>query len=200
MRHARSSLRVSRAVPSLLVALLLAACANRVPTATASWPGPGAEPLQVDGVPNLFRLSDNLYRSAQPTAHGMQQLQALGIKTVVNLRTFHSDRDELAATGLGYEHIHTQAWRIEGQDAVRFLEIVTDPTKAPVLVHCQHGADRTGAMCALYRIAVQGWSKSAALAEMTDGGFGFHAIWQNLPKWIDRADVEGIAAAAGLDR
>ena len=29
----------------------------------------------------------------------------------------------------------------------------------PGLVHCMHGADRTGTLRAPYRIAVQGWSK-----------------------------------------
>lgn len=195
------ALRISRSVPSLFAALFAAACATRSGgDAQQIAPELRAVPLQIDGVPNLFRVSDGLYRSAQPTAPGMQNLRSLGIKTVVNLRSFHSDRDELGDTGLGYEHIHMQAWRAETEDAVRFLRIVTDPARTPVLVHCQHGADRTGLMCALYRIVVQGWSKEAAIAEMTDGGFGFHAIWQNLAGWIEQLDAEAIANAAGLPR
>ena len=42
------------------------------------------------------------------------------------------------------------------KDVVRFLKIVTDPESGSVLVHCLHGADRTGTMCALYRVAVEG--------------------------------------------
>jgi protein tyrosine/serine phosphatase len=49
------------------------------------------------------------------------------------------------------------------RDVVKFLQIVTDPEKVPVFVHCQHGADRTGVMAASYRIIVQGWSKDQAL-------------------------------------
>ena len=30
-----------------------------------------------------------------------------------------------------------------------FLSIVDDTNAVPVLVHCQHGADRTGTMCAM---------------------------------------------------
>ena len=62
----------------------------------------------------------------------------------------------------------------------------------PVLVHCQHGADRTGTMCAVYRIAVDGWTKKEAIREMRDGGFNFHEVWQNLPRWIEDLDVESI--------
>ena len=53
-------------------------------------------------------------------------------------------------------------------------------------------------MCALYRIAVQGWSKGAAIREMIDGGFGFHEIFDNLPKWIQEMDIESLKKDAGI--
>jgi protein tyrosine phosphatase (PTP) superfamily phosphohydrolase (DUF442 family) len=164
------------------------------PNRPAHW----AERIQLQGVPNLHRVSDTLYRSAQPSAEGMKNLKAMGIETVVNLRSFHSDRDKIKGTGLAYEHIYMKAWHPEEEDAVRFLQIVTNPKRAPVLVHCQHGADRTGAMCAIYRVAVQGWSKEEALKEMTEGGFGFHEIWEDLIRWIDALDFEGIKKRAGM--
>ncbi|HPG00802.1 MAG TPA: dual specificity protein phosphatase family protein [Kiritimatiellia bacterium] len=148
-----------------------------------------ATPITLEGVPNLHKVSDTLYRSAQPTDIGMQELKSYGIKTVINLRAFHSDRDILGQTGLAYEHIDMTAWHPEREDVVRFLRLVTDPARAPVLVHCQHGADRTGTMCALYRIVVQGWTKEDAIREMTQGGFGFHEVWSNLPAWIDELDI-----------
>jgi hypothetical protein len=45
-------------------------------------------------------------------------------------------------------------------------------------------------MCAIYRIVVQKWTKQEAIREMTEGGFGFHEVWSNLPAWIDELDVE----------
>jgi protein tyrosine phosphatase len=75
---------------------------------------------------------------------------------------------------------------------------VTDPKRVPVLVHCQHGADRTGTMCALYRIAVQGWSKEEALREMQAGGFGFHGVWQDLVRFVDKLDIKRIQQKAGI--
>ena len=159
----------------------------------ASW----AQPVVKAGIPNLFKVSDTLYRSAQPTDEGLRNLQELGIVTVVNLRAFHSDRDELDPD-LGYEHIHMKSWHPEREDAVTFLRIVTDPTRAPVLLHCQHGADRTGAMIAIYRIAVQGWSKDDAIREMKDGGYGFHKVWGNLTEWLQDLDVESLREEAGI--
>lgn len=157
-----------------------------------------AQPVNVAGMPNFFKVSDALYRSAQPSAEGMKGLKAMGVETVVNLRSFHSDRDEIGDTGLAYEHIYMKAWHPEEEDIVRFLQIVSNPKRQPVLVHCQHGADRTGTMVAIYRMAVEGWTADEAIAEMKDGGYGFHSIWKNLEPWIRALDLDDLKKKAGL--
>jgi len=160
-----------------------------------------AERIELPGLPNLHKVSDDLYRGAQPSAEGMRQLEKIGIKTVVNLRSSHSDRDELQGTGLAYEHIEMTAWgKPENEDVLRFLQIVSDGNSLPVFVHCQHGADRTGTVCAVYRIAVQGWNKDEAIEEMTKGGFGFHSIWQNLPDYVRNLNVQNIKHKAGINQ
>ena len=47
-------------------------------------------------------------------------------------------------------------------------------------------------------MAVQGWSKDEANKEMTDGGFGFYAIWQNLVTYLRKLDIERLRRQAGL--
>ena len=76
-------LRILRVMPCVLTIALLGASASR----PADW----AQPLLVDGVPNLHKVTDRLYRSAQPTAAGMRRLEAMGIRTVINLRAFQAD-------------------------------------------------------------------------------------------------------------
>jgi len=161
-------------------------------------PATWAHRLDLPGVPNFHKLSDELYRGAQPTAEGMEQLEKLGINTVVNLRSFHSDRDEIGDTGLAYEHIQMTTWDPDTEEVVRFLKIITDSNRTPVFVHCQRGADRTGMMCAIYRVAVQGWSKSEAIEEMTKGGFGFFRGWQELVDHVLKLDVDDIKRRAAL--
>ena len=190
--------KMKRIAIASILALVLLSCLGGAQTSSPDRPAHWAGPIQLEGVPNLHRVSDTLYRSAQPTAEGMGNLKAMGIKTIVNLRSFHSDRERIKGTGLAYEHIYMKAWHPEEEDVVRFLQIVTNPKRTPVLVHCQHGADRTGAMCAIYRVAVQGWSKEEALKEMTEGGFGFHEIWEDLIWWIDALGLEGIKKRAGM--
>jgi len=172
------------------------ACTKQTPALIGSArPASWAQPLGVEGVPNLHRVSPGLYRSAQPTAEGLKRMETMGVKTVVSLRAFHSDREMLSGTSMKYERISVKSWHIEKEDALRFLKIVTDPANQPVLVHCLHGADRTGTMCAVYRMAVEGWSKEDAIKELTDGGYGFHEVWENMKKWLDTVNVEELRLA-----
>ena len=144
-----------------------------------------AQKLELPGLPNL-------YRGAQPTAEGMKELEKLGIKTVVNLRYLHSDRDEMEDVNLAYKHIRMTTMNPDMDDIVRFLNIVTDSNNTPVFVHCKYGADRTGTVCAIYRVIIQGWSREDAVEEMTQGGFGFHTIWDNLADYIRELNIDEI--------
>ncbi|GAK57938.1 protein tyrosine/serine phosphatase [Candidatus Vecturithrix granuli] len=158
-----------------------------------------AVPIEKPGLPNLHKVSEDLYRGAQPTTQGFQELHKMGMKTVVNLRSRHSDQDKLGNIDLTYIEIPMNAWHPEDEDVVKFLQVTTDPEKVPVFVHCQHGADRTGVIVASYRVIVQGWSKDEAIAEMMEGDFGFHAVWINLPRFIRNLNVEKVRKDLGLD-
>jgi len=163
-----------------------------------------ATPLQRPGLPNFFRVSDGLYRGAQPESEGFVELKKLGVKTIVNLRSAHSDHGLIREAGLAddafaYEDIPMVAWHPEREDVVRFVRLVSDPKRAPIFVHCQHGADRTGLMIAIYRMVVQGWSRQDAIRELREGGYGFHEIWQGIIEFLEKLDVEQVRreAAAG---
>lgn len=53
----------------------------------------------------------------------------------------------------------------------RFIAIVADPARRPVLVHCEQGWHRTGVLCAAYRLALCGWTLERALTELEACGF-----------------------------
>lgn len=163
------------------------------PSATerATW----AQPIPTEGIPNLCKVDADLYRGGQPKGEGYGELAAMGIKTVVNLRTTGTGRGETVDVGLAYERIWFRPWHPEDEDVIRFLRIATDPRRTPVFVHCQRGADRTSVMCAAYRIVVCGWSKDEAIREVTEGPFGFYFIWWNLMDYIRDLDVPKIEQA-----
>jgi len=154
-----------------------------------------AEPMELAGLPNLHKVSDDLYRGAEPTPEGIQQLKKLGIRTVIDLRSSGAP-DDLRGTGMTYVRIPSTAWQPEDKDVVQFLRIIMDEDRTPVFVHCHRGADRTGMMTAIYRVAVQGWTKEQAIAEMTQGGFGFYSGWQNLVRYIRDLDIERLKQSA----
>src|SRR5690349_11387751 len=76
------------------------------PPRDARW----AEPITLEGVNNLYRISPMLYRSEQPSALGFKNLEKLGIRTVINLRWFNDDDKEAAGTLLRTERVKILTW------------------------------------------------------------------------------------------
>jgi protein tyrosine phosphatase (PTP) superfamily phosphohydrolase (DUF442 family) len=182
----------------LLVGLVLPLAGRAVePT---SRPATWATKVDRPGLPNLYKINDGLYRGAQPTPDGIKELEKLGVKTIVGLRAEHSDKTILGDSKLVFIDIPMHAWNVGDKQILEFLKIATDKASQPVFVHCLHGADRTGTMCAAYRVVVDGWTKQQAIDEMTNGGFNFHPIWTNLPKLIENLDVEKMRSKVGLKR
>jgi tyrosine-protein phosphatase SIW14 len=192
--HTLLSLALAAAIPAAA-----AGAAGDYPTSAALGSKPGAAVTSptlavprtdIPGVGNFARISDTLFRGAQPTAEGFRELKKMGIKTVVNLRSYHSDRDELKGTGLQYAHIYSQAWDPDDDDILAFLKIVEDPANQPVFVHCMHGADRTGWVVAVYRIIEQGWSVDDAWREMQN--FGHHEVFKGLERYLRKMKPDDI--------
>lgn len=189
-RSPRPALR-ARVTVGLALLVLLAAPApaqEPAPARPATW----AQPWTVVGAPNLHRIDDHLYRSAQPTARGMRNLEQAGLRKVINLRSNHSDSGAILGTRLGLEEVPMVAWSVNEEAVVRVLRVLSDPSQGPFLVHCQHGADRTGLVAAMYRMVLQGWSREEAMREMTEGGFGYHSMWTNLLTYLRTVDVDRI--------
>ncbi len=166
--------------------------ANAAVERPAHW----AEPLPQHGIENLHRITPTLFRSAQPRAEAVESLRALGVRTIVSLRAFNKDDDEFRGTGMRLVRVPINTWHIRDRHIVRALtELRAAERDGPVLLHCMHGADRTGVVSALYRMSLQGWNKDAARQEMLHGGFGYHTMWRNIPGYLAEVDPAAIAAA-----
>jgi len=154
-----------------------------------------AAPISLDGVPNLHQITPTLYRSEQPTPLGFQNLEKLGIRTVINLRAFSNDDDEVRGTALRTERVKILTWNVDDAQVIEVMRMLRDTGNGPFLIHCKHGADRTGLMSAMYRVLEQGWTVDDALAELTGGGYGYHAMWKNILRYVRSADVDKLRAA-----
>jgi len=151
-------------------------------------PADWARPVLSGQLDNWYQVDQRLYRSAQPDDEGMAEAAVMGIRRILDLREYHSDDDEAKGTGLQLYRVPMNAGNIRDEDVIRALKIIT-ASDEPILVHCWHGSDRTGTIVAMYRILVQGWSREAALDELVSGGYGYHAIYGNIPEYIRGADL-----------
>ena len=182
--------------------LLLCLLASGLPIACSSAPTDNgskavqserwATPVKHDA--NLYRIDDKLYRSEQPVAEDGEAIVKLGIQSVINLRFFdRNDDDYLKAYGLTLLNRPLLSWSIKPKEIAEILYLIEKQQQnGAVLIHCYHGADRTGLIAGMYRIIYQGWPVEEAKAEMQHGPYGYHSIWKNIAKLFTEEKVKQV--------
>lgn len=142
----------------------------------------------VKGVPNFGRVSDALFRGAQPSEAGFSSLKAMGVSVVVNFRDdgeAAAEKREVEALGMKYVAIPWSG-HDDPSDAqvAQFLGLVSGNPNTKIFVHCRAGADRTGTMVAAYRIAMEHRSVAQAVEEMH--AFHYHHLFlPQLKRYIE---------------
>ncbi|MGV3631089.1 MAG: dual specificity protein phosphatase family protein [Bacteroidota bacterium] len=140
---------------------------------------------------NLYKVNDSIYRGEQPGSIGMKSLQQLGVKSVLSLRSFATDRSEIKNSGIKRYQERVNTWVMSEGELIEALELLIRSEK-PVYIHCKHGSDRTGTIIAAYRIVFENWSKEAAIEEMLQAQYGFHPCFQNLLYLLEHLDVDRV--------
>lgn len=139
---------------------------------------------------NYHKVSDDLYRSAQPNRKEMHLLELKGFKTVINLRNVLDDHSEIKKTGMSEIHLPMRAKKVGYDDILNTMRVIRDAQK-PVLIHCRRGSDRTGCMVAFYRMVFQSWSKEEALEEFRNEEYGYYEqLFPNLIELVEAIDPE----------
>lgn len=137
--------------------------------------------LQLRGIPNAGKITDVLYRGAQPREVGLSELKLLGIATIVDLRSEDPEkiaweRKHAESLGMRFVHIPVDGWSPPTDEQVlEFLSLLRDNPGQKIFVHCHFGDDRTGVFVATYRMALQKWPMEQAVKEMYF--FGFNGFW-----------------------
>jgi protein tyrosine/serine phosphatase len=129
-------------------------------------------------IENFGKVNDHFYRGGQPKGRNYEQLAALGIKTIVDLREDAMDdaRSATERAGMRYINLPMKEKSYPQPDtATRFLQIVNDEANWPVFIHCAGGRHRTGVMTAVYRMSVEGWGIDRAYQEMKR--YDFSTSW-----------------------
>lgn len=106
-------------------------------------------------IANLAQPGEGIYSGGQPTAEAAtwQQLRALGVTTVINLRTEAEmagidEREQVADAGLTYVSIPVAGAGDVNQQNADLLRRIIEQTNGSVLVHCASG-NRVGALLAI---------------------------------------------------
>ncbi|MGH9855464.1 MAG: fused DSP-PTPase phosphatase/NAD kinase-like protein [Blastocatellia bacterium] len=129
-------------------------------------------------VENFGKVTEFLYRGAQPKGVEYNQLATIGVKTIVDLRDDPKDYAKISAeqAGLKYVNLPMSDKEYPPPDAAsKFLTLVNNKENWPVYVHCAGGRHRTGAMTAVFRMTIQGWDINRAYEEMKD--YDFYTRW-----------------------
>jgi tyrosine-protein phosphatase SIW14 len=133
--------------------------------------------MQLDkkNLPNFAIVEPGILRGAAPTAEGLKKLKEQGVKTIIDLRIEKKGQAEeeaaVKALGLNRVRIPMGAEAPTQKQVAQFLALLKKAKGEPVFVHCQHGADRTGAMVGIWRVTHNNWGFSQTYAEMRKFGF-----------------------------
>jgi len=187
----------------LVLALMLALPAGARPGYAEA--RPGIVDLSSIRIDNFGRIDPNYYRGAQPAGRDYADLAALGVKTLINLTSDDADMHEPAmADQAGLQYVQIPMTTHEPptpEKLAQFLQIVTDPARQPVYVHCVGGRHRTGVMTAAYRMTQDGWTADQAFNEMKHYKFGadfLHAEFKTFVYGYHPAAVHTASAAGSV--
>ncbi len=145
--------------------------------------------------PNNFRelktsegRSQGLYAGGHPHKEGVAYLADKGVHTDLSLQTaeelafwdhevdwgafFHFESSEhKSVTDRGMEYIR-KSWLASQVKDMAYVDdvlaIMADHSKRPLYLHCEYGADRTGAVIAMHRVVNEGWDGAEAFHEWRD--------------------------------
>ncbi|HEU4768181.1 MAG TPA: tyrosine-protein phosphatase [Pyrinomonadaceae bacterium] len=129
-------------------------------------------------IKNFGQMDDRFFRGGQPKVKEYQELAALGVKTVIDLRNDPKDYGKEVAESLGMRYVNIPMSDKDyppAEKIAEFLKLIDNPETGKFYVHCAGGRHRTGVIGAVYRFNHYGWDFEKVYAEMKK--YDFYTRW-----------------------
>jgi|SRR5208282_3735745 len=136
-----------------------------------------------ESIYNWHRLDARITTSGQPTEAQLAEIQALGVRHIVNLglhtheKALPDEPGSVSRLGMAYIHIPVDFQNPTEEDFQRFCAVMDELKAVPVHVHCIANA-RVSAFFYRHRRDVLGLDEAQARAEM-------EAVWQPKGVWAE---------------
>lgn len=124
---------------------------------------------------NFRVVTADLYRSGQlRSTEWAESLEEHGYRSVLNLRGgkpgdswYDVEQQFSAEHGLTHYDFPLSANREPSLDDMARLVAIMRAAPKPLLIHCKDGADRSGLVAGLYRVAIEGTSPDTARGQLS---------------------------------
>jgi protein tyrosine phosphatase (PTP) superfamily phosphohydrolase (DUF442 family) len=127
---------------------------------------PPVEPLNFEGLLNVFHLSGQIISGSEPNGDAaFAKLVEMGVRTIVSVDGKAPEAERAAALGMRYVHIPIQYSDISTDEMLRLSKTFRE-LDGPFYVHCFHGRHRGPAGAEVGRLVLDGIARNEAIAEM----------------------------------
>jgi protein tyrosine/serine phosphatase len=123
---------------------------------------------------NRHRVSETVWRAAQPAPAHLRRLKAEGIRTIVNLRgrrdtcgTYILERQACEALGLALIDFPIRSRAPLDRPTLHAAGELFERVERPMLFHCKSGADRAGFFATLYLFLAEGVPLRTAMGQLS---------------------------------
>lgn len=131
-------------------------------------------PLLADSPLLTYQVTDRVVLAGQPEPDDWARLARHGVALIINVRSdpqrAAAQAQSAAAAGLAYVHLNVPAYELETEHVAAFEQALQQADAGTIVVHCRT-ASRVALLWLLRRMLHDGWSQTAAEAELAAAGY-----------------------------